>query len=74
MPVIACTDPNCDTGSIAEANGFGLYARSNSVAAFTQAVDKMIASDMAAMGKKGFQFLKENYLIEHTYNQIMKHF
>ena len=74
MPVIACTDPNCDTGSIAEANGFGLYAPSNSVAAFTQAVDKILTSDMAAMGEKGYQFLKENYLIEHTYNQIMKHF
>lgn len=74
MPVIACTDPNCDTGSIAQANGFGLYAPSNSVAAFTQAVDKMLASDMAAMGEKGYQFLKENYLIEHTYNQMMKHF
>ena len=74
MPVIACTDPNCDTGSIAEANGFGLYAPSNSVASFTQAVDKMLASDIVAMGEKGYQFLKENYLIEHTYNQIMKHF
>lgn len=74
MPVIACTDPNCDTGSIAEENGFGFYAPSNSVADFTQAVDKMLFSDMAAMGEKGYQFLKENYLIEHTFNQIMKHF
>ena len=74
MPVIACTDPNCDTGSIAEANGFGLYAPSNSVDAFTQAVDKMLASDMSAMGEKGYKFLKDNYLVEHTYNQIMKHF
>lgn len=74
MPVIACTDPNCDTGSIAEANGFGLYAPSNNVAAFTQTVGQMLASDMVAMGEKGYQFLKENYLIEHTYNQIMKHF
>ncbi len=74
MPVIACTDPNCDTGTIAESNGFGFYAPSNSVATFTQAVDKMLASDMAVMGEKGYQFLKDNYLIEHTYNQIMKHF
>lgn len=74
MPVIACTDPNCDTGPIAQENGFGFYAPSNDVAAFTQAVDKMLATDMAAMGEKGYQFLKENYLIEHTYNQIMKHF
>ena len=74
MPVIACTDPNCDTGTIALENGFGFYAPSNDVNAFTQAVDKMLANDMAAMGEKGYQFLKENYLIEHTYNQIMKHF
>lgn len=74
MPVIACTDPNCDTGTIAEDNGFGFYAPSNDVMVFTQAVDKMLICDMEAMGDKGYQFLKENYLIEHTYNQIMKHF
>ena len=73
MPVIACTDSNSDTGSIAEENGFGFYAPSNSVSAFIQAVDKMLASDMSAMGERGYQFLKKNYLIENTYNQIMKH-
>ena len=73
MPIIACTDPNCDTGTIAEANGFGFYAPSNDVTAFTQAVDRMLSSDMAAMGENGYQFMKENYLIEHTYNQTMKH-
>lgn len=74
MPVIACTDPNCDTGTIAEDNGFGFYVPSNDVAAFTKVVDRMLASDIKTMGEKGYQFLKENYLIEHTYNQIMKHF
>ena len=73
MPIISCTDPNCDMGSIAEDNGFGFYAPSNDVDAFTQVVDKMLASNIAAMGEKGYQFLKENYLIEHTYSQIMKH-
>ena len=74
MPVIACTDPNSDIGPIAESNGFGFYAPSNSVEAFTHTVDKMLVCDMTAMGKKGYQFLKDNYLVEHTYNQIMKHF
>lgn len=74
MPVISCTDPNCDTGSIAEENGFGFYAPSNDVAAFTQTMNKMLASDIPAMGEKGYQFLKDNYLVEHTYNQILKHF
>lgn len=74
MPVISCTDPNCDTGVIAEENGFGFYAPSNSVNAFTQAVDKMLASDIPAMGEKGYRFFKDNYLVEHTYNKIIKHF
>lgn len=74
MPVISCTDPNCDVGYIAEANDFGYYAPSNDVSAFTYAVDKMLASDVKYMGEKGYQFMKKNYLIENTYNQINKHF
>lgn len=74
IPIISCTDSNCDMGAIAEENGFGLYAPSNDVNAFTQAVDKMLRNDMTAMGEAGYQFLKKNYTIEHTYNQIMKHF
>lgn len=73
MPVIACTDPNCDTGSIAEANGFGVYAPSNDVKAFTAAVDRMLTADIKAMGNKGYEFMKANYLVEHTYNAVIKH-
>lgn len=74
MPVICATDPNCDMGSIAEANGFGYWCESNSVGAFTNCVDKMLHVDIKAMGEKGYEFLKENYLVEHTYNAIMRHF
>lgn len=73
MPIIACTDQNCDTGTIAEDNGFGLYAPSNDVKAFTYAVDKMLKADIKTMGERGYEFLKANYLVEHTYNAIMKH-
>lgn len=74
MPIISCTDVNCDTGIIAEANGFGYYTPSNDVDSFTKTIDKMLVSDMVTMGENGYQFLKNNYLIEHTYNQILKHF
>lgn len=74
MPVLCATDPNCDMGSIAEANGFGFWCESNSVEAFTTILDKMIHSDCKAMGEKGFEFLKDNYLVENTYNAIMRHF
>ena len=73
MPIIACTDSCSDIGSIAESNGFGFYVPSNNVESFSKVVTKMLSSDMVAMGKKGYQYLKENYLVENTYNQIMKH-
>jgi len=73
-PIIAATDPNCDTGSIAVQNGYGLWCPSNDVKAFTQCVDKMLASDLSQMGENGYQFYLNNYTVEHTYNAIMKHF
>lgn len=73
MPIIACTDPNCDLGTIAEENGFGFYVPSNSVASFTAAVDRVLESDIRKMGEAGYDFLKSNYLVEHTYSAIMNH-
>ena len=45
-PILAATDPNCDTGSIAEQNGYGYWCPSNDVKGFTQCVDKMLKSDL----------------------------
>lgn len=74
MPVIVTTDPNCDMGPIAQQNGFGYWCESNSEAAFTDCVNKMLSSDIKAMGETGYKFLCDNYLVENTYNAIMKHF
>lgn len=73
MPVIACTDPVCDTGTIAEANGFGYWCPSNSVDSFVAAVNMMLASDRVVMGQNGYNFYMNNYTIDHTYNTIMSH-
>lgn len=73
MPVLCATDPNTDMGRIAEENGYGYWCESNSVEAFTSIVDKMIQSDRKAMGEKGFEFLKKNYLVGNTFNAIMSH-
>lgn len=73
-PIIAATDPNCDTGSIAETNGYGYWCPSNDVNAFTQCVNKMLQSDLNQMGENGYQFYLNNYTVDHTYNAIMKHF
>lgn len=74
MPVLCATDVNTDIGKIAEENGYGYWCESVKPEDFTALVDKMLASDMKAMGEKGYQFLKENYLVENTYNAIMSHF
>ena len=74
MPVLCATDVNTDIGKIAEENGYGYWCESVKPEDFTVLVDKMLASDRKAMGEKAYQFLKENYLVEHTYNAIMKHF
>lgn len=73
MPVLCATDPNTDMGKIAEENGFGYWCESVKPEDFTVLVDKMLASDRQSMGEKGYEYLKENYLVEHTYKAIVKH-
>ena len=74
MPVICATDRICDMGSIAEENGFGCYVPSNNVKAFTEAVDRLLTSDIKKMGEKGYCYLCTNYTVNNTYNAIRKHF
>jgi len=73
IPVICATDVNTDIGKIAEENGYGYWCESVKPEDFTTLVDKMLASDRKAMGERGYEFLKQNYLVEHTYNAIVKH-
>lgn len=73
MPIIACTDPNCDTGSIAEENGYGVYVPSNDKTLFSLAVNRILNNDIKAMGEKGYDFLCKNYLVQNTYDAIVKH-
>lgn len=72
-PIIAATDPNCDTGTLAEENGYGFYSPSNSVSSFVEAVEKMLVSDIKQMGENGYQYYLNNYTVEHTYQAIVKH-
>ena len=74
MPVICATDVNTDIGRIAEKNGYGFWCESVKPEDFTMLVDKIMISDRKTMGEKGYDFLIHNYLVEHTYHTIMKHF
>lgn len=74
MPVLCATDINTDIGKIAEDNGYGYWCESVRPEVFTALVDKMLGSDRLQMGINGYHFLQNNYLVEHTYNTIVKHF
>lgn len=75
MPVICATDPNTDIGRIAQENGYGFWCESNDTAAFSDLVNLFVEnpSIIFEMGKKGYDFLCNNYLSQHTYQAIMKH-
>ena len=73
MPVLCATDPISDIGPIAETNEFGFYIPSNDVSAFTHSINRILTCDIKMMGKNGYDFLKRNFLVEHTYNSIMRH-
>lgn len=73
-PILACTDPNCDMGSLAVKNGYGMWAPSNNTEAFTDILNQMMASDLKQMGENGYHFYLNNYTVQHTYDTIMKHF
>lgn len=72
-PIIAVTDPNCDTGFIAESNGYGLYCPSNSVEEFVKVVNKILTADIKSFGARGYQFFLNNYTTDHTYLTIVEH-
>ena len=73
MPIICATDRNTDIGRIAEKNGYGFWCESVKPEDFTALVDKMLQSDRKAMGERGYEFLKQNYTVQNTYDAIMKH-
>lgn len=72
-PIIAATDLSCDTGTLAEEHGYGYWCPSNSVVHFVESVEKMLNSDLTAMGECGYRFYLDNYTTNHTYNAIVKH-
>ena len=76
MPVICATDVNTDIGRIAEQNGYGYWCVSVKPIDFTVLVDRFLAESerIKTMGERGYEFLKKNYLVDHTYEVIMKHF
>ena len=75
MPVLCATDRNTDIGRIAKMNGYGLWCESVNEQDFTVLVNWFVAhpEELHAMGKRGHEYLKQNYLVENTYRAIVSH-
>lgn len=74
LPLLIASYVVSDMEPIAEQNGFGYWCESDSVEAFTDILNKILGSDMNAMGEKGYEFLCKNYLVSNTYEAITNHF
>lgn len=75
MPIIAATDNNTDIGKLAVANKYGFWCESRDIDGFVQCIDRYIDNThlIEEMGENGYRFLKENYLVDNTYNTIINH-
>lgn len=74
LPVIAATDANCDTGAIAEENGYGFGTAAGDIVKFDKKLDTLIENPTLRkdMGKRGRRYLEENYTATHTAQIILK--
>ena len=71
IPVLACTDPSTDIGSVITEGGFGWWCESDTPAHFTETVQRALTSDIPEMGENAFRYLKENYSVQKSYETII---
>lgn len=75
MPVLAATDVCTDVGRIAEENGYGFWCENGDIEAFTEKLNLLCNRELITeMGKKGYDYLVNNYLVGRSYRTIMDHF
>lgn len=73
MPVLLATDTNTDMGQIAEEEGFGFWSLSGDLDKFMSNIDKLSSDNntVICMGKKGKEFLLQNYTVDKVADIIM---
>lgn len=73
LPVICATDLVTDIGEIAVNNNFGYKCFTSDYEAFFDSVIKLLdKNERITMGKNGFNFLRNEYSVENSYNKIIE--
>ncbi|PTR01591.1 glycosyltransferase involved in cell wall biosynthesis [Mucilaginibacter yixingensis] len=75
MPVLAATDSNTDVGEVITENNIGIWCLSGNIDEFNEALLYLQINSAArhTMGTNGYDFMLKNYLVEQSYQTIMKH-
>ena len=73
LPVLACTDPNTDVGTVIVEGCFGWWCESNDTTAFSEKVEAAMSADLTTMGQNAFAYMQENYHVDSSYAGIMGH-
>jgi glycosyltransferase involved in cell wall biosynthesis len=73
MPVITATDSNTDIGKEAEKNGYGFYCESGNLELINKQIEMLSNNQdlVELMGKKGYQYLQDNFTVDKSYSIIM---
>lgn len=75
MPVLLATDPNTDQGTMAESNGFGLWCLNGDLDKFMANMEVLTTAETREkMGKRGHQFLLDNYTVDKVTDIIERSF
>ncbi len=73
LPVICATDSVTDIGEIAVKNNFGYECLTSDYESFFDCVVKLLNGDLRVyMGNNGFEFLKNEYSVDNSYNKIVE--
>jgi len=76
-PVLVFSDLSTDVGNNCEARGYGKWSSSDDINKASDLINDFCTvsdSELRVMGQKGFEFLKNNYSVQNTYQVIMNHF
>jgi glycosyltransferase involved in cell wall biosynthesis len=75
MPVLAATDINTDIGQVITKSEFGFWCESNDTSNFNKYVQQLCDEELRlSMGANAREYLMKNYVVQNSYDIIMKHF
>lgn len=73
LPVLAVTDPNTDIGKVITKGDFGWWCESDDSDQFIDLVSAILEkSNLAELGKIGYEFLSKNYNSSESYKIIIE--